>query len=53
MTLHTALALLTAVVTGPVVGGLTVLSGTATAGAILAGLLSADGSVPVLRAFIG
>ncbi|WP_326790524.1 hypothetical protein [Streptomyces sp. NBC_00151] len=53
MTLHTALILLTALVIGLVVGGLTFLGGTPAASAVLAGLLSAGGSVPVLRTLIG
>ncbi|MCX4816613.1 hypothetical protein OG601_39095 [Streptomyces sp. NBC_01239] len=52
MTLHTAVVLLTAVVIGLVVGGLSYLSGTPVAGAVLAGLLSAGGSVPVLHHLI-
>ncbi|MFD0009178.1 hypothetical protein ACFVJ4_43545 [Streptomyces sp. NPDC127178] len=43
---------MTAVVIGLVVGGLTFLSGSSAAGAALAGLLSAGGSVPVLHALI-
>lgn len=53
LTLHTAVVLLTAVVIGLVVGALTYLNGSSTAGAALAGLLSAGGSVPVLRALVG
>jgi hypothetical protein len=53
VTLHTALVLLTALVIGQVVGGLTFLGGTPVASAVLAGLLSAGGSVPVLRTLIG
>ncbi|MFE2886989.1 hypothetical protein ACUXZZ_44185 [Streptomyces graminifolii] len=52
MTLHTAVVLLTAVVIGLVVGGLSYLSGTPLAGAVLAGLLSSGGSVPVLHHLI-
>jgi hypothetical protein len=40
-------------VIGLVVAGLTFLSGTPAAGAVLAGLISAGGSVPVLRTLIG
>ncbi|MGW0949243.1 hypothetical protein ACWD4O_42825 [Streptomyces sp. NPDC002623] len=47
MTQHTAVILLTAVVTGLVVGGIAFLSGAPAAGAVLAGLLSAGGSMPV------
>lgn len=53
MTLHTALVLLTALVIGLVIGGLTFLGGSPTAGAVLAGLLSAGSSVPALRRLIG
>ncbi|WP_254644874.1 hypothetical protein [Streptomyces sp. BV286] len=53
MTLHTALVLLTALVIGLVVGGLTFLADSPTASAVLAGLLSAGSSVPVLRRLIG
>ncbi|MFJ4633719.1 hypothetical protein [Streptomyces sp. NPDC088847] len=52
MTLHTAVVLLTAVIIGLVVGGLSYLSGTPLAGAVLTGLLSAGGSVPVLHHLI-
>lgn len=52
MTLHTAVVLLTAVIIGLVVGGLSYLSGTPLAGAVLAGLLSTGGSVPVLHHLI-
>ncbi|WP_326585422.1 hypothetical protein OG889_44985 [Streptomyces sp. NBC_00481] len=53
MTQHAAIILLAGFVIGLVVGGLTFLSGTPAAGAVLAGLLSAGGSVPVLRTLIG
>ncbi|MEU0646080.1 hypothetical protein [Streptomyces umbrinus] len=53
MSLHTALVLLIAVVIGLIVGGLSFLSGTPAAGAVLAGLISTGGSVPVLRTLIG
>jgi hypothetical protein len=53
MTQHTAVILLAAVVIGLVVGSLTFLSDTPAAGAVLAGLVSAGGSVPVLRTLIG
>ncbi|MER6425492.1 hypothetical protein [Streptomyces sp. NPDC001137] len=53
MTQHTALILLTALVVGLLVGGLTYLSHTPAASALLAGLLSAGSSVPVLRTLIG
>lgn len=50
--LHTAVVLLAAFVIGSAVGGLTYLNGTPVPGAVLAGLLSAGGSVPVLRHLI-
>ncbi|CQR59536.1 hypothetical protein [Streptomyces leeuwenhoekii] len=53
MTLHTAMVLLTAVVAGLVVGGLTFLNGRPAAGAVLVGLVSTGGSVPVLHTLIG
>ncbi|MFF3919202.1 hypothetical protein ACFYZB_38320 [Streptomyces sp. NPDC001852] len=53
MTQHTAIILLAAFVIGLVVGGLTFLSGNPSASAVLAGLLSAGGGVPVLRTLIG
>ncbi|MGX1546567.1 hypothetical protein [Streptomyces adustus] len=53
LTQHTAVVLLAAVVIGLVVGGLTYLSGRSAAGAVLAGVLSVGGSVPVLRTLIG
>ncbi|MFF3942644.1 hypothetical protein [Streptomyces phaeofaciens] len=53
VTQHTAIVLLAGGFIGLVVGCLTFLSGTPAAGAVLAGLLSAGGSVPVLRSLIG
>ncbi|MFB6641574.1 hypothetical protein ACFCYF_30520 [Streptomyces chartreusis] len=53
LSLHTALVLLAAAVIGLVVATLTFLSGTSAAEAALAGLISASGSVPVLRTLIG
>ncbi|MFB7334048.1 hypothetical protein ACFC00_20745 [Streptomyces adustus] len=53
LTQQTAVVLPAAVVIGLVVGGLTYLSGRSAAGAVLAGVLSAGGSVPVLRTLIG
>ncbi|MEU5398136.1 hypothetical protein ABZ348_02375 [Streptomyces sp. NPDC005963] len=53
LTMHTALILLTALVIGLIVGGLTFLGGTPAPGAILAGLLSAGISVPALHRLIG
>ncbi|MEU1074684.1 MULTISPECIES: hypothetical protein [unclassified Streptomyces] len=52
MTMHTALVLLTAFIMGLVVGGLTFLDNGRVADAILAGLFTAGGSVPVLRTLI-
>ncbi|CAM5322040.1 MULTISPECIES: hypothetical protein [Streptomyces] len=52
ITQHTALILLTAFVIGLIVAGLTFLNGTPTAGAALAGALSAGGSIPALRTLI-
>lgn len=52
VTQHTAIILLAAFVIGLVVGGLTFLSGNPVASAVLAGLLSSGGSVPVLRNLI-
>lgn len=53
LTLHTALVLLTAVVIGLVVGGLTLLSDNSAAGSVLAGLVAGGASIPVLRSLIG
>lgn len=53
LSLHTALVLLAASVIGLVFAALTFLSGTSVAEAALAGLISAGGSVPVLRTLIG
>lgn len=52
VTMHTALVLLTAFIMGLVVGGLTFLDNGRVADAILAGLFTAGGSVPVLRTLI-
>lgn len=52
VTQHTALVLLAGIVIGLVVGWLTFLSGASVAGAVLAGVLSTGGSVPVLRTLI-
>lgn len=52
LTLHTVVVLLVAFAIGSTVGGLTYLNGTPVPGATLAGLLSAGGSVPVLRHLI-
>ncbi|WP_327267216.1 hypothetical protein OG444_40570 (plasmid) [Streptomyces sp. NBC_01232] len=53
LSLHTTVVLLTALVVGLVLGGLTALTGAPIAGAVLAGLTSAGSSVPVLRSLIG
>lgn len=52
MSVRTALILLTSVVIGAIVGGLTLTCGTHPAGAVLAGLASAGASVPALHALI-
>ncbi|MFH9617849.1 hypothetical protein [Streptomyces pratensis] len=53
LSLHTAVVLLAAVVVGMVIGCLTVLTGVPVAAAVIAGVSSAGGSVPVLRTLIG
>ncbi|MFF7130467.1 hypothetical protein [Streptomyces sp. NPDC008240] len=53
LSLHTTVVLLTALVLGLVIGGLTVLTGVPVAGAALAGLSVAGSTVPVLRSLIG
>jgi hypothetical protein len=50
--LHTTVVLLTALIIGLVIGTLTVFTGVAAAGAIIAGLTSAGASVPILRTLI-
>ncbi|MFJ3213502.1 hypothetical protein [Streptomyces flaveolus] len=52
LSLHTTVIMLTALIIGIVIGGLTVLSGAPVAAAVIAGLTSAGGSVPVLRTLI-
>jgi len=52
LTVHTAVVLLAALFIGCVGGGLTFLSGSPLAGAVLAGLTGAGASVPVLRSLI-
>lgn len=52
ISMHTTVVLLTSVVIGLVVGGLTFLSDFSTPGAVLAGLGAAGLSVPVLRSLI-
>ncbi|MFH9554609.1 hypothetical protein ACIBAH_32875 [Streptomyces sp. NPDC051445] len=51
--MHTTVVLLTALVIGLVVGGLSVLSGAPVATAVLMGLTAAGSAVPVLRSLIG
>ncbi|MFC7841917.1 hypothetical protein [Streptomyces sp. NPDC057382] len=53
LSLRTTVVLLAALVIGLVAGGLTVLTGTPVAGAVLAGLTAAGSSVPVLHSLIG
>ncbi|WAU82570.1 hypothetical protein O1Q96_24195 [Streptomyces sp. Qhu-G9] len=50
--LRTAVVLLTAVVIGLVIGGLTALTGIPVAVAVIAGMTSAGGSIPVLCTLI-
>ncbi|MFC8201674.1 hypothetical protein ACFUTV_40795 [Streptomyces sp. NPDC057298] len=50
--LRTTVVLLTAVVIGLVIGCLTALTGVPVAAAVIAGMTSAGGSIPVLRALI-
>lgn len=52
VTLRTALVLLLAFIIGLLVAGLSYLSGTSAAGAVLAGLLSSGCSVPTLHHLI-
>ncbi|MFD0265658.1 hypothetical protein ACFVGY_03555 [Streptomyces sp. NPDC127106] len=52
LSLHAAFVLLTALVMGCVVGGLSHLGGVPTALAVLAGLGAAGGAVPVLHGLI-
>ncbi|TDU67964.1 hypothetical protein EDD91_8026 [Streptomyces sp. KS 21] len=52
LSLHTAVVLLTALVIGLVVGGLTIQTGASVAVAVLAGLTATGSSVPVLRSLI-
>lgn len=53
LSLHTTVVLLTALVLGLIVGGLTALTDVPPAGAVLAGLTAAGSTVPVLRSLIG
>jgi hypothetical protein len=50
--MHTAVILLTAIVIGLVIGGLTFLSDFSAPGAVLAGLAASGLGVPVLRQLI-
>ncbi|MGA5492572.1 hypothetical protein [Streptomyces sp. CL7] len=50
--MHTAVVLLTAIVIGLIVGGLTFLTQHSAPGAVLAGLAAAGLSVPALRSLI-
>ncbi|MEU5666533.1 hypothetical protein [Streptomyces longwoodensis] len=52
LSLHTTVVLLTALVIGLVIGGLTYLTGVSVATAVIAGLTSAGASTPVLRSLI-
>ncbi|MFE6833819.1 hypothetical protein ACFVFI_03105 [Streptomyces sp. NPDC057705] len=52
LSLHTAVVLLAAVLTGLTAGGLTYLGGSGAALGVLAGLTAAGGAVPVLRTLI-
>lgn len=52
LSLHTTVVLLTALVIGLVIGGLTALTGVPVATAVIAGLTSAGASTPVLRTLI-
>ncbi|MFD4865277.1 hypothetical protein [Streptomyces sp. NPDC058412] len=52
LSLHTTVVLLTALVIGLVIGGLTFLTGISAAAAVLAGLTGTGASTPVLRSLI-
>ncbi|MGW7330141.1 hypothetical protein ACWGIU_16400 [Streptomyces sp. NPDC054840] len=52
LSLHTTVVLLTALVIGLVIGGLTFLTGASAAAAVIAGLTSAGASTTVLRSLI-
>ncbi|MFE5119915.1 hypothetical protein [Streptomyces sp. NPDC056669] len=52
LTVHTTVVLLTALVIGLVIGGLTALTGVPVPAAVIAGLTSAGASAPVLRTLI-
>ncbi|MBL1120059.1 hypothetical protein JK364_48370 [Streptomyces sp. 110] len=52
LSVHTTVVLLTALVIGLVIGGLTALTGAPVPAAVIAGLTSAGASAPVLRTLI-
>ncbi|WP_327267130.1 hypothetical protein OG444_40065 (plasmid) [Streptomyces sp. NBC_01232] len=52
LSLHTTVVLLTALVIGLVMGGLTFLTGTSAAAALIVGLTGTGVSTPVLRSLI-
>jgi hypothetical protein len=52
LSLHTTVVLLTALVIGLVIGGLTALTGAPLTAAVIAGLTSVGASTPVLRILI-
>ncbi|MFG3055403.1 hypothetical protein ACGFZP_31270 [Kitasatospora sp. NPDC048239] len=52
LSLHTTVVLLTAIVIGFVIGGLTTFTGVPVAAAVIAGTTSAGVSIPVLRTLI-
>ena len=52
LSLHTTVVLLTALIIGLVIGGLTYLTGASAAAAVIAGLTSTGASTPVLRTLI-
>ncbi|MEU3670802.1 hypothetical protein [Streptomyces virginiae] len=52
LSLHTTVVLLTALVIGLVIGGLTFLTGAPVAAAVIAGLTGTGASTPVLRSLI-
>ncbi|WP_328966186.1 hypothetical protein [Streptomyces virginiae] len=52
LSLHTTVVLLTALVIGVIVGGLTFLTGASVAAAVIAGLTGTGASTPVLRSLI-
>ncbi|MGP3941384.1 hypothetical protein [Streptomyces sp. 6N106] len=52
LSVHTTVVLLTALVIGLVIGGLTALTGVSVPAAVIAGLTSAGAGVPALRTLI-